>query len=166
MDLYKLFEAQKILDGAILEEKKPEGGLLEKKIVAAQVEFAEFLNETRVFKFWSNKRADTSKVLEESADHLHFLLSIGLELGFNKDFRVINAIERSFKPPQYTHNEIISEIQTYISMLNKIRDLHVYIAAFRQYLNIISHFGIDGIDLEREYYRKNKINHKRQAEGY
>lgn len=54
MDLTKLFDAQKELDDRIVEEKGLQGkDLLDKKILALQVELGELANEWRGFKFWS-----------------------------------------------------------------------------------------------------------------
>ena len=48
------------------------------------MEIAELANETRCFKFWSNKGPSAKNtILEEYADCLHFLLTIGLDKGFN-----------------------------------------------------------------------------------
>ena len=55
MNLSKLFKIQKQLDDRIVKEKKLEGqNLLNKKILALQVELGELANEWRGFKFWSN----------------------------------------------------------------------------------------------------------------
>lgn len=54
MNLSKLFEAQRKLDERIVKEKGLEGqDLLDKKILALQVELGELANEWRGFKFWS-----------------------------------------------------------------------------------------------------------------
>src|SRR5690625_2371786 len=54
MNLQKLFETQKKLDERIVKEKGLEGkDLLDKKILALQVELGEIANEFRGFKFWS-----------------------------------------------------------------------------------------------------------------
>lgn len=54
MNLQKLFEAQKKLDEHIIREKGLEGqDLLDKKILALQVELGELAQNWRGFKFWS-----------------------------------------------------------------------------------------------------------------
>ena len=54
MNLQKLFEIQRILDEKIVKEKGLEGqDLLDKKILALQVELGELANEWQMFKFWS-----------------------------------------------------------------------------------------------------------------
>lgn len=46
------------------------------RVVAFNVELAEYANEVRAFKFWSGKECSREKALEEYVDALHFLLSI------------------------------------------------------------------------------------------
>ena len=79
-----LFERQRELDAYILEQQSLEGqDVLEEKILALLVELGELANETRCFKFWSQKpSSDKAVVLEEYVDSIHFLLSIGLEKGY------------------------------------------------------------------------------------
>lgn len=97
MNLYKLFETQKVLDAHIEKEhpRVEDENRLAKKLLSLQVELGELANEWRGFKFWSNaqeprtyglKLGKTPKenryinpLLEEYVDCLHFILSIGLE---------------------------------------------------------------------------------------
>ncbi len=52
-----LFQSQKQLDDHIEKEKGLQGqDLLDKKILALQVELGELANEWRWFKFWSNNQ--------------------------------------------------------------------------------------------------------------
>src|SRR5690625_2968355 len=116
MNLEKLFKIQTELDKRIVEKHGLQNeDLLDKKILALQVELGELANEWRGFKFWSEDREPKTKeypkdictckdcamhwcdkvhestaeeegiyvnpLLEEYVDCLHFILSIGLELG-------------------------------------------------------------------------------------
>jgi len=57
MNLTKLFETQRELDNKIVEEKGLQGqDLLDKKILALQVELGELAQNWRGFKFWSEDR--------------------------------------------------------------------------------------------------------------
>src|SRR5690625_912237 len=57
--------------------------LFEEKFLALLVELGELANETRCFKFWSTKSSsERETVLEEYVDNIHFLLSIGIEKGY------------------------------------------------------------------------------------
>ncbi|WP_313429603.1 dUTP diphosphatase [Siminovitchia terrae] len=54
MNLEKLFQMQDVLDERIVKDKGLEGqDLLDKKILALQVELGELANEQRTWKFWS-----------------------------------------------------------------------------------------------------------------
>ena len=101
MNLQQLFKTQAELDKKIVEEKGLQGqDLLDKKILALQVELGELAQNWRGFKFWSEDQEPRTKtykskqasggefyreihevnpMLEEYVDCLHFILSIGLE---------------------------------------------------------------------------------------
>ena len=58
----------------------------DKRLLALLVELGEFANATRTFKFWSFKPSESKeRVLDEFADGLHFLLSLGLAYKFELD---------------------------------------------------------------------------------
>src|SRR5690625_2274047 len=63
MNLEKLFKAQKELDDRIVEGKGLQGkDLLDKKILALQVELGELANNWRGFKFWSEHQKPITEV--------------------------------------------------------------------------------------------------------
>lgn len=65
MNLQPLFETQKKLDERIVKEKGLEGvALLDKKILALQVELGELANEWRGFKFWSENQKPNTDVCD------------------------------------------------------------------------------------------------------
>src|SRR3954454_6608730 len=86
MDFEKLFQMQKGLDNHIEEKHRLEDeDLFSRKILALFVELGELANETRCFKFWSVKPASArSVILEEFVDGIHFILSLGIECGFDQ----------------------------------------------------------------------------------
>ena len=52
------------------------------RVLALLVELGEFANETRCFKYWSEKPpSPKERILDEYADALHFFLSLGVMLG-------------------------------------------------------------------------------------
>ncbi len=56
MNLQRLFALQKELDLKIVSQHNLQAeNLLQKKILALQVEIGELANETRCFKYWSDK---------------------------------------------------------------------------------------------------------------
>src|SRR5690625_4631093 len=179
MDLQKLFKAQRELDNRIVKEKELEGqDLLDKKILALLVELGELANEWRGFKFWSDNQKPKPMsmvigqhpLLEEYVDCLHFILSIGLEIGIRpdelKDLHIWNADEVSqfnslfayaselyvfYWSVEYTKKEMKAK---YINLLEGLLGLGIY------------GLGFTWKEIEQAYYEKNKINHERQTDGY
>ncbi len=161
MDVIELYEIQKQLDERISMEHGLKGrDLTPFKILALQVELGELANETRCFKFWSNKGPSPKEtILEEYVDCLHFILSLGLDHGLTS----IN----------------IKEINNTSSLTNEFQNVFTHIITFQNeptmdnYENIFNHFLLLGRKLDftneeifESYLQKNKINHQRQDEGY
>lgn len=195
MNLAKLFEMQKALDERIIREKRLEGkDLLPMKILALQVELGELANEWRGFKFWSNNQSPTQPkhnwkpsedgqelrwdpkdgyeshpLLEEYVDCLHFILSIGLEIGENPVITEqylepfvgdmiadqFNAILKSSCEIDVDTNRDSEELngETWSSMLNYFVGLGIML-------------GFTWDEIEASYLEKNRTNHARQDSGY
>lgn len=81
MNIQKLLDMQRELDNFITKKYDPSmmpEDFLVYRLLALQVEVSEFANATRCFKYWSDKEAEPrERLLDEYADILHFLLSIG-----------------------------------------------------------------------------------------
>lgn len=110
MNLDKLIEMQRELDNKIREEKGLQNAdLVANTYVALQVELAEFANEARWFKHWSedqeprgqaeyleykctceggNRWVNKNPLLEEYVDSLHFFLSLAIQKGWEKQLYV------------------------------------------------------------------------------
>jgi dimeric dUTPase (all-alpha-NTP-PPase superfamily) len=194
MNLQKLFELQRKLDEHIEQEHPRQEGedRLAKKILALQVELGELANEWRGFKYWSNDQeprridpycvecAGTGEVrslgivqkckcnplLEEYVDCLHFILSIGLEIGFVR------------KPMNYLcgHN-LIKEFNTMFYLVSKFYEFYFRYGKgcglYDMYEEVLGYFLGFGVALdftleqiEEAYMRKNAENHTRQENGY
>jgi len=161
VDLVKLYEIQKQLDDRIHNEHGlKDKNLIPSKILALQVELGELANETRCFKFWSNKGPSPKDVvLEEYVDCLHFILSIGIDNGLtNISLKQIN-----------NSGDLIEQFQ---NMFIRIITFQ-YEPTLENYEKLFNHFLLLGkkLDFKEEeifesYLEKNKINHKRQDEGY
>lgn len=205
MNLQKLFDAQKKLDDHIRKEKGLEGqDLLDKKILALQVELGELANNWRGFKFWSeNQKArttgkercfacegagrfiypsefvdghtyaegcaecqgtgwiptDKNPLLEEYVDCLHFILSIGLDLGFEKQ------TAHSFK----NGNSILGQFQSIYNELSSLyyhRQMYNYQRTLNLIIGLGELLGFTWQEVEQAYFDKNQINHERQESGY
>ncbi|MGO4888660.1 dUTP diphosphatase [Anaerobacillus sp. MEB173] len=162
MNLNKLFTMQRILDERIVEEHQLHGkNLVNKKIVALQVEVGELANETRCFKFWSLKPpAEDQIILEEYVDGLHFILSIGNDL----DYKVteVGTIEENG----------VSVVDQFLQVFDSINQFwkeqtsESYERLFVNYVYLGSLLGFTKENIEEAYDEKNKVNHVRQDEGY
>jgi dimeric dUTPase (all-alpha-NTP-PPase superfamily) len=173
MNLKHLFELQAKLDERIYKEHPPQEGedRLAKKILALQVELGELANELpEVFKFWSNKKNNYEKALEELVDCLHFILSIGLELGMDEVADELDLKKFDF----LTSNTILS---CFIGLSYDIADFYyqrenddmvpyLYEHILLEFAKLGKMLGFTWGEIEQGYLSKNKINHERQESGY
>ncbi|WP_078595092.1 dUTP diphosphatase [Evansella clarkii] len=166
MDFSELFTMQKKLDDYIETKHGLQNEqLLERKLLAFHVELAELANETRCFKFWSEKGPSPEDViLEEYVDGIHFILSVGLEQGFqeenNYNFPIIEKKEGA-ELVQYFYKVIdaVSRHQKEATRLS-FREL------FDAYLHTGAALGFTEEQILAAYYNKNEVNHERQNQGY
>lgn len=158
MKLKKLFEMQRQLDEHIEKEhpRQPSEKRIYSKLLALMVEIGELANETRCFKFWSNKGpSEKEKILEEAADVLHFLLSIGNEIGA-QSIRVAPIRKTSL-------------VDQFLALYDQARLSFVkeqWEWTFNLYVGLIEAMGFTWDDIERAYIQKNAVNHHRQECGY
>ena len=133
---------------------------------AFRIELAEFLNEHRHFKFWSNRRTckDRQLMIEEATDAFHFLLSLGLKKRFNSHMKHKQLRELS----QYKGKRDPKRVYQYANYLfeNMIRYRTDYQKACSDFMAMCYHAGITDQELADAYMKKNQVNHERQKEGY
>ena len=171
MNLTELFQIQKKLDERIIKQHGLEGqDLLDKKILALQVELGELCQELpEVFKFWSNKKNDYEKALVEYCDVLHFLLSIGNELEYDyvpkPDFFPTDLLTLFLQV-----NAKISDVYHFLYTVGLERGhevlLNSYQNLFDLFLMIGQRLGFTEQEAIDTYLAKNKINHARQDNSY
>ncbi|RXI98499.1 dUTPase [Anaerobacillus alkaliphilus] len=162
MNVTKMFQMQKELDDRIRKEHGlMDEDLIDKKILAFQVELAELANETRCFKYWSLKPpSDRAVILEEYVDGLHFLLSIGLETS------TTNVLDESFNQEKVSLTDQFATLFEVTSQFRKTKSEKQLSILFQQYIYLGSllHFTI--LEIETAYVGKNEVNHERQDKGY
>ncbi|MBP2240681.1 dimeric dUTPase (all-alpha-NTP-PPase superfamily) [Cytobacillus eiseniae] len=163
MNYQKLFAMQKGLDQHIESKHKLEDAdLFDRKILALLVELGELANETRCFKFWSLKQPSERKIiLEEYVDGIHFILSLGLECGFENegdylaDLEIAQSVNDQFL--------LIYEQTSKFRMSKSLRDYKYLLQA---YLHLGEQLGFHSEETEQAYLAKNEVNYERQQAGY
>jgi len=152
---------QKSLDTYIQIEKKINHDVFLEKGLALLVELAELANETRCFKFWSEKGPSNKEIiLEEYVDSIHFLLSLGIEMNHDTlekwpSSRMDESLTLLFLHTQSSINQFLLE-----PTLDKYKDVWSWYGA------IASNLGLSHNEVVQAYIEKNKKNYERQRSGY
>jgi dimeric dUTPase (all-alpha-NTP-PPase superfamily) len=162
LDIQKLLEMQSQLDNYIEKEHGlEEENLFGKKMLALLVEIGELANETRCFKFWSKKPASSKEViLEEFVDGVHFILSLGLEIG-------VKQLE--LKETNYTIEDVTEQFMEVYRAANEFmteRSVTHFTNLLRHYFYLGELLGFSHDDVLQAYIQKNEVNYQRQKEGY
>lgn len=166
MDFLNLFQKQRELDHHIQTKHGLErDNLLERKLLALHVEIGELANETRCFKFWSEKAPSPDNViLEEYVDGIHFLMSVGIEVQFDDvtDFHIpfMKKQEREQLVPYFL--QVLEDISVFQKDLTRT----AYVQLFSNYLLLGSALGFSDTDIINAYFKKNEVNYERQEKGY
>lgn len=163
MPLKKLFTMQAALDRYIEENHQLQHeDLFDRKVLALLVEIGELANETRSFKFWSVKPSSEKKViLEEFVDGIHFILSLGIECGFQEE-----PFEFAKGAASGDINQQFIEIYQAASTFQKDRSYSHYVKIVEYYLQLGAMLGISFEEMEQAYIEKNEVNYKRQQNSY
>lgn len=132
----------------------------EKRLLALTVELGELANETRCFKYWSLKGPSPKEVvMEEYADGLHFLLSLGIPLKTTKFVYEINK-------PDCDATEQFHRVYKASLNLKDNYSLENYIDAMQKYLDLALLIGMEVSDIIDSYLAKLEINYQRQENKY
>ncbi|MEH7074799.1 dUTP diphosphatase [Neobacillus drentensis] len=163
MQLGKLFEMQRALDNHIEDKHGLQNeDLFDRKVLALLVEIGELANETRCFKFWSVKPSSTKEVvLEEFVDGVHFILSLGIECGFETE-----QIDMNDEESLLNVTEQFLFVYERISVFQKSKGLADYKQVISSYLHLASLLGLTSEEIERAYFHKNEVNYQRQQNNY
>lgn len=161
MNWRTLFNMQRELDNYILAQHDlKDENVFDKKVLALLVEVGELANETRCFKYWSVKPASEKSIIaEEYVDGIHFILSLGLELGLDQ-----------YQPDNLENSEdltaLFHQVFRTISELKEEKTVKVYKQLFDTYIKLGEKLGFSANDIKNAYADKNKINFERQNQGY
>lgn len=123
-----------------------------KRKLALWVELGEVVNEwAELFKFWSIKKLDKEKALDEYIDCIKFILSLGADLNI---------------PPEHGHiikyKDPIDQIFHLSGAVSNISGLESYYDAFALLRGLGAHFGFKELEIEQAFKKKTKINYERK----
>ncbi|TFB24985.1 dUTPase [Filobacillus milosensis] len=161
MNWDELYDLQKELDEKIRESHSlTRDAILEDKFLALLVEVSELANETRCFKFWSQKGpSDDSVILEEFVDGIHFILSLGLD--FNYRYK-----QESIKKINDSQTKLFHLIIEKIYQFKQNPTKENYQVMMKAYIQLGYQLGFNEQEIYNAYLDKNKVNHNRQEFGY
>ncbi|MGG4288353.1 dUTP diphosphatase [Priestia megaterium] len=166
-NLKELFEIQAGLDSHILKNHPELKGQdnLDWKVLALQVELGECANEWRGFKKWSKDQEPRhAKLLEEYVDCLHFILSIGIELGFT-DIEIWNVEEGDTTKFFLKCFENINSLY-FVYCVDGEVSTEIYEHLFGAFIELGKTLGFTWEKVHQAYLEKNQINHHRQINNY
>ncbi len=160
-DLTDLYNKQRELDAEIASNHRISYQTTRnKRTLALLVELGEFANATRTFKYWSNKPSESKeRVLDEFADGLHFLLSLGIDQGFNVDSIEVNDDDNTLTDNLLRTYELTS-------IFYSSQTLENYLSMFISYLRALYKLGYSWEEAKAAYYSKLQENYNRQNNNY
>ena len=161
LDLEKLYSLQAELDEEIAQKHGVSyESTFNRRLLALLVELGELANETRSFKYWSNKKiGDFMRIKDEYADGLHFSLSLGIYLKANK---FIYQLEKSDKDLSL---QLLDLYKLAIALKDNY-DLGHYYQYMQNFLNLALSLNMSEEDIVDAYLSKLKVNHIRQDNNY
>jgi dimeric dUTPase (all-alpha-NTP-PPase superfamily) len=169
-----MFQTQREVDKLIRETQKIEEDTVDRKIIAFKVEFGEFLNEHKFFKFWKvdkspnrfkwdrdkeNKRfyVESDPMLEEFVDGIAFMLAIALERKWDKFLHGLEVVNLEDKTLSALSIDIFH---------NPLSSAGNWLQCLLDMLQFAFLVGLTVEEIESAYELKSQVNLIRQLEGY
>jgi dimeric dUTPase (all-alpha-NTP-PPase superfamily) len=111
----------------------------------------------------------TNPLLEEYVDCLHFILSIGVQEGYDEedDLGFINThnilVFKNFEGVTHQFKDVFK----YIAQFDDYHgDCEIYQEMFMSFVSLGEMLGFTWEQIEQAYMSKNAVNHQRQVNGY
>lgn len=163
MELSPYFLLQKELDADIAKRHAVSyASTGSRRLLSLLVELGELANETRCFKYWSNKGPSTrERILDEYADGFHFLLSLGVARGIESYEANFGAIE--------VFSDLTEGFLSCYSLFLKLGEdegKEAYHHAMEGYLRLLKSLGYSLEEGLEAYKKKLSVNYDRQKTGY
>lgn len=171
IDWTDLLQKQKELDAFVFKNKGVDyPRTSNKRLLSLVVELSELSNETKVFKFWSEKEWDEAKVLSEYADVMHFILSIFQERSFSLDgIQVKEPVvkkDKEFLTDYFLmlHKQLGDTICLECSSCCDVQsEMRTWVQKF---IDLASYLGFTWDQVMRSFLEKRNVNWERQRTGY
>ncbi|UYL93878.1 dUTP diphosphatase [Geobacillus phage vB_GthS_PK2.1] len=158
IDLSELFQKQQMLTDYVWKKHNITKANMQKEKAAIICELWETANELKSdgFKYWTDKKCDRGKTLEEIVDMLHFYLQIGNIMGVVYEHHWIEK-----------HDTILDQIMAINWSLLTMDGPLMWALSFAQYRGLVRMLGFDwDQDIIPAYDRKFQENIVRQKRGY
>lgn len=156
-------EAQAKLDARIMAEHNVGyNDTKNERLLALFVELAELANETRSFKYWSNKAASSKEILlEEYADGIHFFFSVALAYNLTLP-EVITSEEQSEKDVTLLFLNVFQALNDFAAE----QDTNSFVTSLKAYLTLAKALTFTSSAIKAAYEAKMVVNYNRQDSKY
>lgn len=158
-DLTKVFDAQETFENVAFANAGMDRETTQvHRRLAAIREITEFMDEMpAVYKFWKqgNKRPDFDRIMDELADVLHMITSLGIDINANPIHQYIEFYD--------TLQDQILAVFNWTGVCTNTNAWEMCMAAFRGLCEML---GVSEKEMIEAYMKKNAENHARQARGY
>ena len=156
MDLIKwnkIYQTNIELDGIFYKKYGNDKDIYKKNCLEILVELGEFINETKVFKYWSCKKPYKDKMLDEYADVITMCLYFYREFGLEIDNRYLHLETKSIiELMNYLYHQMSLLMENNNSEL--IQDIFYNVLYMGELLNISEEEIIDAINKKHQIIKE------------
>ena len=159
MNWNDIYIKNKRLDDIFFEKFKNDEKMFEKNCIELIVEIAEFANESRCFKYWSNKPMKKEETLEELADCIMICLYF---------YNYLNIDKVKIKTYDFSSDILVclNDIFKLSTLLIDNIDEEIVIKIFSYLIYIGSLVNLEEKEIYEACLKKIKKQEKRLEEGY
>lgn len=159
MNWNEIYIKNKRLDDIFFEKFKNDEKMFEKNCIELIVEIAEFANESRCFKYWSNKSMKKEETLEELADCIMVCLYF---------YNYLNIDEVKIKTYDFSSDILIclNDVFKLSTLLIDNVNEKIVIKIFSYLIYIGSLINLEEKEIYEACLRKIEKQEKRLEEGY
>ncbi len=155
----EVYEENKRIDDLFIERYGQEEFYFEKNVLEFLVELGEFTNETKCFKYWTVKKSDKEKVLDEFADCITMILLF---------FHLQNLSIEPLLPSTEERNplKVIHYLYVEGTKLMDSQEETLLRNIFSNLLYVATLFGYSMEEILEAIYQKQKITKERLNTNY